>query len=124
VNNNTYVRFLKNEDAKYVYTETSTTGLFGTWTRPGGSGAYIQSQTEGPYGWMDNTVDGRVNLVLDYYGGDGYKPYYSSLGSGQSAMANSGWTAGSTTGFPSGLRHGSVMGITQSEYTALKTKWG
>jgi hypothetical protein len=123
-NNNTYVRFLKNEDAKYVYTETSTTGLFGTWTRPGGSSAYIQASTEGPYGWMDNSIAGRVNVVLDFYGGDGYKPYYSSMSSGQTAMANSGWTAGSTSGFPTGLRHGSVMGITQDKYTALKTKWG
>lgn len=62
---NSYARFLKNESATNVYMERSDTGLFGTWTRPGGGNTFIHSGVEGPYAWRDNVVEGRVNLLLD-----------------------------------------------------------
>ncbi|KAK0126791.1 hypothetical protein ONS95_008371 [Cadophora gregata] len=62
---NSYARFLKNESATNVYMERSDTGLFGTWTRPGGGTTFIHSQVEGPYAWKDNAIEGRVNLLLD-----------------------------------------------------------
>ncbi|KFY44479.1 hypothetical protein V495_03430 [Pseudogymnoascus sp. VKM F-4514 (FW-929)] len=68
---NSYARFLKDESASLVYMERSDDGLFGTWTRPGGSTAWIHTQVEGPYAYLDNQVDGKVNLLLDYYGSDG-----------------------------------------------------
>jgi hypothetical protein len=118
-NNGTHLRFMKDETKKTVFVEVSTTGLFGAWSRPGGSSAKIQSNVEGPAAFMDNTVPGKVHLLLDFYGGDGYRPYESS-----NPGSNSGWTASSWTGFPANLRHGSVLPINQTMYSALSAKWG
>ncbi|RDL41454.1 uncharacterized protein BP5553_01433 [Venustampulla echinocandica] len=115
---NSFARFIKNESATNVYMERSDTGLFGTWTRPGGATSYIRSGVEGPYAYMDNQVQGRVILLLDYFGGDGYRPFTST-----NLNANS-WTDADRSSFPSNLRHGSVVGIPQDKYNALNTKWG
>ncbi|KAK3692299.1 hypothetical protein B0T22DRAFT_503272 [Podospora appendiculata] len=114
-----FLRFMKDETKKTVFVEVSTTGLFGTWTRPGGDSAFIQSGVEGPAAYLDNQVPGKVHLLLDFYGGDGYRPYEST-----NPASNSGWTASSTTAFPANLRHGSVMPVNQTLYSALKTRWG
>lgn len=98
--------------------ERSDTGLFGTWTRPGGSEAIIRSSVEGPYAYLDNLVEGKATLLLDYFDGDGYHPFTSTtLGTGN-------WSDADRTDFPTELRHGSVVGITQESYDALNTKWG
>ena len=110
---------MKDETLKTVFVETSTTGLFGTWTRAGGSSAIIQSSVEGPAGYWDNTVPGKCHLLLDFYGGDGYRPYEST-----NPGANSGWTASSRTAWPTGLRHGSVMPVDQTLFDRLNKKWG
>ncbi|EQB47745.1 hypothetical protein CGLO_13084 [Colletotrichum gloeosporioides Cg-14] len=70
-----FVRFLKDESLKTVFVEVSTTGLFGTWTRPGGASAIIQSGVEGPASYWDNQVAGKAHVLLDFYGEDGYRPY-------------------------------------------------
>ncbi|KAF4784900.1 hypothetical protein HER10_EVM0000292 [Colletotrichum scovillei] len=70
-----FVRFLKDESLKTVFVEVSTTGLFGTWTRPGGSSAVIASGVEGPASYWDNQVAGKAHVLLDFYGDDGYRPY-------------------------------------------------
>ncbi|KAB5583247.1 arabinosidase [Coniochaeta sp. 2T2.1] len=119
-NGTTFVRFMKDETKKTVFAEVSTTGLFGTWTRPGGSGAVIQSGVEGPAAYLDNAVPGKVHLLLDFYGGDGYRPYES----GSTPASNAGWTASSRTGFPANLRHGSVLPINETVYSALSARWG
>lgn len=68
---NSYARFIKNETVLRVWEERSTTGLFGTWTRVGGSSAYITSLvSEGPLTFQDNQVAGLVHTFLDEYGGD------------------------------------------------------
>lgn len=118
-NNGTFLRFMKDETKKNVFVEVSTSGLFGTWTRPGGSSAIIQSSVEGPAAYLDNATPGKVHLLLDFYGGDGYRPYEST-----NPASNSGWTASSRTGFPANLRHGSVLPINQTLYGALGAKWG
>lgn len=116
---NAYLRFLKDETLKNVFVEYSTTGLNGTWTRPGGSGAYIRAQTEGPASYWDNKAAGKVNLLVDYYGGNGYAPVSTT-----NPRSNSGWANASTANFPSGLRHGSVLPITAAQYSALSgAKW-
>ncbi|KAI9737022.1 MAG: hypothetical protein M1834_000611 [Cirrosporium novae-zelandiae] len=109
-----YARFLKNETATNVFTEISTDGLFGTWTRPGGSSAIIQKNVEGPAAYWDNEVDGKARLLLDFFGGSGYAPYEST------DVEDGTWTASSTSSFPSGLRHGSVLPINQTLYDAVK----
>lgn len=114
----TYLRFLKDETLKDVFMEYSTTGLFGTWTRPGGNSTYIRSETEGPAAYWDNTVSGEVHLLVDYYGGSGYEPLVST-----SPLSNSDWANSSTADFPTGLRHGSVLPINSTMYNALSAKW-
>jgi len=114
-----FVRFMKDESAKNVFCEVSTTGLFGTWTRPGGASAIIERQVEGPAAYLDNTVAGKAHVLLDFYGGDGYRPYETT-----NPQSNSGWKASSMSGFPKNLRHGSVLPVNQTLYNALKSKWG
>ena len=109
---------MKDESKKNVFTEYSTTGLFGTWTRPGGNSATIQANVEGPAAFLDNTNPNKVHLLLDYYGSDGYHPFETT-----NPQSNSGWTADSMTNFPKNLRHGSVVPINQAQYDSFKAKW-
>ncbi|KAF2142148.1 glycoside hydrolase family 43 protein [Aplosporella prunicola CBS 121167] len=116
---NAYARFLKNETAKTVYQEVSADGLFGTWTRPGGPDAVIQTQVEGPAVYWDNEVEGKAHLLLDYYGGDGYAPFESKDVKGAAWAASQGADA-----FPPGLRHGAVLGVNQTIFDALRQTYG
>ena len=115
---NSFARFLKNESASNVFMERSDTGIFGTWTRPGGGTTFIHSGVEGPYAYADNIVASKVNLLLDHYGSDGYRPFTSNN------MNANAWVDASRSNFPSNLRHGSVIGINQDRYNALNAKWG
>ena len=114
-----FLRFMKDETLKTVFVEYSTSGLFGTWTRPGGSSAIIQSSVEGPAAYWDNQVSGKAHVLLDFYGGDGYHPYETS-----NPQSNSGWTASNMTNFPKNLRHGSVLPINATVYNAINARWG
>ncbi|KAL2266185.1 hypothetical protein VTJ83DRAFT_5537 [Remersonia thermophila] len=118
-NATSFLRFMKDETRKTVFVEVSHNGLFGTWTRPGGDGAIIQSGVEGPTAYWDNIVPGRVHLLLDHYGADGYRPYASN-----NPASNSGWQASSMAAFPRNLRHGSVLPIDRRLYQALAARWG
>lgn len=110
---------MKDETKKTVFAEVSTSGLFGTWTRPGGDSAIIQSGVEGPTAYLDNLDPKKVHLLLDFYGNDGYRPYESS-----NPASNSGWMASSRGAWPANLRHGSVLPVNQTLYEILKAKWG
>jgi hypothetical protein len=114
---------MKDETLKNVFVETSTTGLFGAWTRQGGDNAVIENRVEGPAAFVDNLEPGKVRLLLDFYEGDGYRPYESQF-PWVNGQGNEGWTADATDGWPSGLRHGSVLPIRQAVVDALKKKWG
>jgi hypothetical protein len=109
---------MKDETRKTVFAEVSTSGLFGSWSRPGGASATIQSGVEGPAAYLDNAVAGKVHLLLDFYGGDGYRPYEST-----NPESNSGWTASNRANFPANLRHGGVLPVNQTLYDALSKKW-
>ncbi|KAI8945600.1 glycoside hydrolase family 43 protein [Xylaria longipes] len=113
-----YLRFMKDESIKTVFMEYSSNGLFGTWTRAGGNSGIITSGVEGPAAYRDNTEDSKVHVLLDFYGSDGYRPYDST------DPKNNKWTASSRTGFPSNLRHGSILPINQTHFDALSEKWG
>ncbi|CAN9220041.1 unnamed protein product [Alternaria sp. RS040] len=115
--NNAYARFLKDESAKTVFTEISTNGLFGTWSRPAGANAIIASGVEGPAPYWDNQVAGKAHLLLDFYGADGYRPYESS------DVKGGKWTASDRSAWPQNLRHGSVLGVNATQVEALKKKW-
>ncbi|KAF3068286.1 hypothetical protein GL218_08285 [Daldinia childiae] len=112
-----YLRFMKDESAKTVFLEYSTTGLFGSWTRAGGNSGIITSGVEGPAAYRDNKDDAKVHVLLDFYGSDGYRPYESTDPKGNK------WTASSRSGFPSNLRHGSILPINQTLYDALSKKF-
>ncbi|KAK1994002.1 arabinosidase [Colletotrichum falcatum] len=114
-----FARFLKDESLKTVFVEVTTGGLFGNWTRPGGDSAVIASGVEGPAAYWDNRVAGRAHVLLDFYGDDGYRPYETA-----DVASNEGWTVSDRSGFPSGLRHGSVLPINQTFYDALGARWG
>ncbi|KAF2269592.1 hypothetical protein CC78DRAFT_282942 [Lojkania enalia] len=115
--NNAYARFMKDETAKTVFTEVSTNGLFGTWTRPAGASAIIASGVEGPAVYWDNQVAGKAHLLLDFYGSDGYRPYEST------DVTSGRWTASDRSGFPKNLRHGSVLPINATLLAAVSNKW-
>lgn len=105
-----YVRFLKNETVLQVYAETTTDGIFGTWTRVQG---YVrpESPLEGPASFADNLVPGLYHLLLDNY--EEYLPFESSDIEGET------WERSDYAEFPSGLKHGSVTPLTQAEYDAV-----
>ncbi|KAK3292677.1 glycoside hydrolase family 43 protein [Chaetomium fimeti] len=118
-NSTSFLRFMKDETRKTVFVEVSENGLFGTWTRPGGDGAIIQQGVEGPAAYLDNTDPGKVHLLLDFYGEDGYRPFEST-----NPKSNSGWTASNRGAFPRNLRHGSVLPVEGGAYEALGARWG
>ncbi|GAP88435.1 putative glycoside hydrolase family 43 protein [Rosellinia necatrix] len=113
-----YLRFMKDESIQTVFVEYSSNGLFGPWTRAGGSSAIIASSVEGPAAYRDNTQDSKVHVLLDFYGSDGYRPYEST------DPKNNKWTASNRTSFPANLRHGSILPINQTLFDALGKKWG
>lgn len=112
--NNAFARFLKNETATYVFSEISESGLFGKWTRPGGPDSVLRANVEGPASYWDNEVSGKAHLLLDYFGGNGYAPFVST------DVESGNWTADSTSNFPSGLRHGSVLQVNSAQYSRLQ----
>ncbi|KAH6842973.1 glycoside hydrolase family 43 protein [Chaetomium sp. MPI-CAGE-AT-0009] len=118
-NSSSFLRFMKDETRKTVFVEVSETGLFGQWTRPGGDSAIIQQGVEGPAAYLDNTNPGKVHLLLDFYGEDGYRPFEST-----DPKSNSGWTASNRGAFPRNLRHGSVLPVEARAYQALGARWG
>ena len=97
--------------------ETTTDGLHGTWTRPGGTDSIIESDVEGPAAYWDNQIDGTVHLLLDLFNSDGYHPFVST------DVTSGNFTASDRKNFPIDLRHGSVLPIDQTAYDALSSAW-
>ncbi|KAL7621600.1 hypothetical protein AAE478_008925 [Parahypoxylon ruwenzoriense] len=110
-----FARFLKDENVGRVYQEITSDGLFGTWTRLDGY-VHNDGQREGAASFADNETPGLYHLFLDDY--TQYIPYQTS------DIYSQSWTASSRTGFPSGLKHGSVTPLTQKEYDALAAAYG
>lgn len=109
-----YARFLKNETVNQVYQETTTDGLFGTWTRIDG---YVrpESPLEGPASFADINSPGTYYLLLDDY--TQYVPFSTS------DILSPDWQPTGASDFPSGLKHGSVTPLTQEEYDAVAAKY-
>ncbi|SJL18038.1 related to putative arabinase [Armillaria ostoyae] len=114
-----YIRFIKNETDLRVWSERSSGGLFGTWTKIG-DGYVNPYVTEGPLAFHDNEVEGRIHLWLDEYGGDtrvyGYVPQYTDDGGVT-------WVNGDRANFPSLTKHGVVVPVNQTQYDAIEAKW-
>ena len=109
-----FARYIKNETVAKIWQETTTDGLFGTWTR---NGDYVSSDSpvEGPASYQDNLDPDLYHLLLDDY--TQYVPYESSdIQGGTFERSN-------YPQYPGGLKHGSVTQLTQAEYDAVKTKY-
>lgn len=104
-----YVRFLKDENELLVYQESTTGGIFGTWTRNQGFTAQ-GAPLEGGACFADISNPGTYYLLLDNY--TEYVPYVTSdILSGSWSLAQSA--------FPPGIKHGSVLPVTQAELDAV-----
>ena len=107
-----FTRFIKNETVNQVYQESTTGGLFGSWKRVPG---YVTagSPWEGTASYADNMVAGKYHILLDNY--TEYVPFEST--------DLRTWKASNRDGFPSGLKHGSVLPITQRELDAIRARY-
>ncbi|RYP68795.1 hypothetical protein DL770_008377 [Monosporascus sp. CRB-9-2] len=105
-----WARFLKNETTLQVYQETTTGGLFGSWTRVPG---YVRNEAplEGPASFADNVTPGLYHLWLDNY--QQYVPFETS------DIQSPNWRPSNAGGFPRGLKHGCVTPLTREEYDAV-----
>ncbi|MBE5859834.1 MAG: hypothetical protein E7301_06880 [Butyrivibrio sp.] len=126
----TYYRFSKDEagsnaqvaegdpaSGKFEILE-SATSLLGEWTRIPSS--YLSSTTgvEGGTMFKFNGED-KYCLLLDSFGAGGYFPSVTTdVASGEFTKLEKGEYS-----FPSTMRHGTVIGITDEEYQALEDKW-
>lgn len=123
VNAKSYVRFLKSQTTNnssytsYVYMETTDTGLWGHWTRPGDPQSFIFPNCEGPYAWWDNQDTTKAYLLLDNIGLE--KPQYIPF-EAVDFRSQQSWQKSDASRFPSGRRHGSVIGIDKTTYEALR----
>ncbi|RDI80228.1 hypothetical protein Vi05172_g9736 [Venturia inaequalis] len=109
-----YARFLKNELLNQVYQETTTEGLFGTWTRIPG---YVvnESPREGPASFADNVVPGLYHLLLDDY--TKYVPFQTT------DILGGKWVRSNYTGFPNVLKHGCVTPLLKGEFDAVAARY-
>ncbi|KAL4876328.1 putative arabinosidase [Aspergillus karnatakaensis] len=117
----TYIRFLKDELPLHVYQEVSTTGLSGQWTRspsPENSGYIATSVFEGPAAFPDVNVPGRYYLLMDNY--EQYVPFVTD------DVLSGVWEELDlqAVGLPTGLKHGNVIPLTESEYGAVVGRYG
>ncbi|KAL4804690.1 putative arabinosidase [Aspergillus unguis] len=116
-----YARFLKDENVLHVYQETTTEGLFGSWSRspsPDDSGYIVTRTFEGPAAFPDIQSPGKYYLLMDDY--TEYIPFVTEdVASGiYEELAIEG------SGLPRGLKHGNVFLVTGSEYEGLVERYG
>ena len=102
---------------KFEILETATS-LTGEWTR-------IPSTFLNENQWVEGGTIFKFNdknewcMLLDNFGGGGYYPCITSdIGSGEFKRLGK-----DEYSFPSTMRHGTVIGITDEEYKALEKKW-
>jgi hypothetical protein len=109
-----FARFIKSEGAvNQVYQETTTSGIMShDWSRVGGAGGFVtREKREGPASFQDNVDPTKYHLWLDNYAGmGGYEPYQTS------DILNGAYIKSDAPSFPKGIRHGSVIPVTQEQY--------
>ena len=124
----TYYRLSKDEagkaitngdpDAKFEILEKSTS-LTGEWTRISSEFLNKNTGVEGGTIFKFNG-ENKWCMLLDNYGAGGYYPSVTDdLGSASFRRLES-----TEYSFPSTMRHGTVVGITDEEYKAIEKKWG
>jgi hypothetical protein len=109
-----YARFYKDESSgSHVAIDISSTGIFGNWSRVG----YVrpEGQREGAAAFADNSIPGKYYVFLDNY--TEYLPFTTSN------ISTTPWDVPKWSSFPSGLKHGSVTQLTQSEYDRISQRY-
>ncbi|KAF2217158.1 glycoside hydrolase family 43 protein [Cercospora zeae-maydis SCOH1-5] len=110
VGTNSYIRYLKDTAAgPRVVLDRSDDGIFGTWNR---IGVPVDQVREGPASFQDINNPQRYYLWEDNYGGSGYECYYTET-------FQTPYTPCSPALSPAGMRHGSVIQVSQTLYNAL-----
>ncbi|MDA2806795.1 glycoside hydrolase family 43 protein [Nocardiopsis suaedae] len=111
------------ECGKFITAERSTDLLDRSWDfvadcigRGTGDSPGIE-RGEGPTVFASNTEE-KWYLLIDEYTGRGYVPFETTdLDSGE-------WTVSDDYALPEGARHGTVMSVSQQEYSRLEAAWG
>ncbi|MCO5565311.1 hypothetical protein L7F22_018984 [Adiantum nelumboides] len=113
----TFARFMC--DDSHIFQEISYDGLFGNWQRINGVDGHINDELrEGAASFRDNQDPNKFHLWLDNYTGDGYEAYATN------DIFKGDYPHDTVDGFPSGMRHGSVTPITQTEYDTIRARLG
>ncbi len=114
-----YYRFTKREDKASVFMEVAESVL-GEYKRVDSNITSITG-VEGP--GIFRMIDGRYCLMLDGYAGAnngiGFFPLITdNIASGQFVRLTEGYK------MPTGAKHGTIISITEEEYTNIMEKWG
>lgn len=106
-----YIRYLSDtQEVQRIILERSDTGLFGPWTR---IGVPVDQVREGPASYQDILDPEKYYLLEDDYSGAGYECYYTRDFSVPYSPCEPSLT-------PAGLRHGAVVQVDHTTYTALQ----
>ncbi|WP_026493717.1 family 43 glycosylhydrolase [Butyrivibrio sp. XPD2002] len=105
------------DSGKFEILETASS-LTGEWTRIPSSFLNENQWVEGGTIFKFNN-ENKWCMLLDNFGGGGYYPCLTTdIGSGSFTRVEKGEYS-----FPSTMRHGTVIGITDEEYKAIEKKW-
>lgn len=108
-----------------IYQERSETGILGQFSRVGGASlderitfASQYENNEGPLIFHDNRHRGLYHLWIDENTLQSYIPATARTLDDMKA-----WEPQSLNGFPKGIKHGSVIPVTQAQYDALEERY-
>lgn len=108
-----------------IYQERSETGILGQFSRVGGAPlderitfASQYENNEGPLIFHDNRHRGLYHLWIDENTLQSYIPATARTLDDMKA-----WEPQSLNGFPKGIKHGSVIPVTQAQYDALEERY-
>lgn len=116
-----YYRFSKDEHTKAIIMETGVK-VVGEWTEVKTFSLGHLRGYEGPQLYVLQPASGEQpatwGLILDHYArGQGYQPYVTTnLSSGK-------FTPGTNFNFPFRFRHGSVLAVSEAEFTRLQSAY-
>ncbi len=113
IGGSSYIRYLSDTNqVRRVVVERSDNGLFGTWKR---IGVPVDAVREGPATVRDINNPNRYYLWEDDYSGPGYECYYTDNFTVPYQKCASNIS-------PAGMRHGGVVSIDSSRYSALSSR--
>ncbi|PSK46581.1 hypothetical protein B9Z65_5549 [Elsinoe australis] len=122
---NVWYRLVKSEVDYKIWQQKSTTGLFGTWTNVGAApdGERIEfarefSNNEGGLIFKDNVDAGLFHLWIDQSSTEQYIPAQTRTLNDMTA-----WERVPLEGFPTNVKHGVVIPVTQAQYDIIEAKY-